>query len=161
MLHTAHCMLHVLFEGTINTLTLNPKTEHASQHIGVRVESSTSHWSNSYTSAQVPVVLSQHTIALNDGTCNGIRRVLSLETSSAIPYKEIGVTLVTAAVMQLVCVMRRKDNENGVLSLTPPACQFTYRICKHSHSHTLTTLARHTHTAATASQSRFWSLRER
>jgi hypothetical protein len=32
--------MHVLFEGTINTLTLNPKTEHASQHIGVRDESS-------------------------------------------------------------------------------------------------------------------------
>ena len=63
-------MLHVLFEGTVNTLTLNPKTEHASQHIGVRVESSTSHWSNSYTSAQVPVVLSQQTIALNEWYLN-------------------------------------------------------------------------------------------
>ena len=33
-------MLHVLFEGTVNALTLNPKTEHASQHIDVRDESS-------------------------------------------------------------------------------------------------------------------------
>ena len=63
MLHTAHCMLHVLFEGTVNTLTLNPKTEHASQHIGVRDESSSKtlvHLLHLSTGAGRPVLTDYH-----------------------------------------------------------------------------------------------------